>query len=82
MKKLVLEIDQLAVESFATDAVRPGAGTIRGNAVSEHLTECGTCTICPGCVTLDGTCPAETCAYTCGDSCGCPTFGGETCGIC
>ena len=82
MKKLVLEIDQLAVESFATDAARLDAGTIRGNGASEFLTDCGTCTICPACVTVDASCPENTCAVSCGDSCDCPTFGGETCGIC
>lgn len=28
------------------------------------------------------TCPANTCAYSCEGTCGCPTWQGETCGIC
>jgi hypothetical protein len=81
MMKLALDLDQLVVESFPTDDVRRDAGTVRGNAQSEFLTDCGTCTICPGC-SGEATCdPGNTCANTCQESCLCPTFAGETCGL-
>ena len=84
MKKLALNLDQLAVESFATDAAERPAGTVRGNGISEEhticITNCGTCTICPGCYSDGGTCDlGGSCANTCQESCNCPTFAGETC---
>jgi hypothetical protein len=84
MHKLALELDQLVVESFATAPAARPAGTVRGHGVSETptecLTACGSCTICPVCISEAGSCvPAESCANTCGDTCGCPTYFGDSC---
>jgi hypothetical protein len=84
MKKLALNLDQLTVESFATDAAERATGTVRANdAYTDFISECP-CTALPQCGSpRAGTCdPAGTCAYTCGDSCACPTMFDETCGIC
>lgn len=77
MKKLRLE--DLAVDSFDTTAVKKEKGTVFG-----EMCTCYTVCTCPGCPTCDATCPA-TCAYTCDDptcaeSCNgtCPG-GGFTC---
>ena len=39
---------------------------------------------CPASCTFfcSQTCPVNTCAYSCEGTCGCPTWQGETCGIC
>ena len=80
MKKLQLDLDQLAVESFQTAAPARADGTVRAHGVSEVLTECPGCTlrICPTGESCDA---AESCIDSCGDSCNCPTFGGDTCGL-
>jgi hypothetical protein len=75
--KLTLDLDQLAVDTFDTEAAQPRRGTVFG----EQCT-CPTACTCPGCPSCDATCPA-TCAntcddYSCGGSCGgtcntCPT---------
>lgn len=87
MKKLALDLDQLVVESFATDPAARPAGTVRGHGVSETptecLTDCGSCSICPACISEGGTCDYGTvCANTCQETCGCPTYFDETCGLC
>jgi hypothetical protein len=80
--KLRLNLDQLSVDSFATDAAAAPGGTVFGEQ----------CT-CPN-ATCANTCPATcaltcddmschvTCGYTCGDSCGCPTAYDYTCEGC
>ena len=72
MKKLKLEIDALAVESFDTHAVAESGGTVRGmasypdgcfppsNSQDPFIDTCGY-----------ATCAGNTCWYTCGDTCGC-----------
>jgi len=81
MKKLQLDLHQLAVESFPTATAERAAGTVRAHDATEFLT-CAGCTarLCP----TDGSCDlAESCIDSCGDSCNCPTLdGGWTCGLC
>lgn len=88
MRKLTLNLDQLAVDSFNTVAERRSEGTVFG----EQCTCYTNCT-CPGCPTCDVSCDG-TCGDTCGDSCGgscgdscyhhscnyCPTHQDPTCG--
>ena len=62
MKKL--RMDDLAVESFDTTAVKRDE---KGTVVGEQLCTCWTVCTCPGCPTCAATCPA-TCAYTCDDA--------------
>lgn len=85
MKKLSLNLDQLSVDSFDTEAPAEQKGTVMG----EQCT-CQTACTCPGCPTCYNTCNAndwtcantcETCNGSCGGSCWyteCPTTG-ETC---
>jgi hypothetical protein len=61
MKKL--RMDDLAVESFDTTAVKRNE---KGTVVGEQMCTCWTVCTCPGCPTCGATCPA-TCAYTCDD---------------
>ncbi|HEX2079589.1 MAG TPA: hypothetical protein VHG08_17820 [Longimicrobium sp.] len=65
MKKLMLAVEDLIVESFDTSpAARP-----RGTVVGQQCT-CYTVCTCPGCPTCDGTCPEDpSCADTCWDTC-------------
>jgi hypothetical protein len=67
MRKLKLDLDQLAVDSFDTQTPPEREGTVFG----EQCT-CYTCT-CPGCPSCGATC-GMTCNTTCGESCGtdCP----------
>ena len=52
MKKLRLELDDLAVTSFDTAAGDEGRGTVEAHAPTRH-TACPTCdTLCPTCETL------------------------------
>jgi hypothetical protein len=76
MRKLRLEIDALAVESFDTHAVAEGAGTVRGMASypdgcfppsdsqDPFLDTCGY-----------ATCAGNTCWYSCNGTCNCGTVG-------
>jgi hypothetical protein len=70
MRKLLLKLDDLQVDTFDT-TVRPrGKGTVFGEQCT-CWTRCGQNT-CPGCPTCDNTCNgadtcANTCAYTCDD---------------
>lgn len=71
MKKLDLNLDQLAVESFDTGGERLLRGTVRGNDVSDTTCHQRLCT-CPS---------MRTCETDCGDyTCGGDTCGGATCG--
>ncbi|HEX2081653.1 MAG TPA: hypothetical protein VHG08_28375 [Longimicrobium sp.] len=80
--KLKLDLDQLAVDSFDTEARATPKGTVFG----EQCTCYTNCT-CPGCPTCDascnGTCGENTCQAscngTCGDTCNCS---GYTCDYC
>jgi hypothetical protein len=71
MKKMKLNLDTLAVDSFDTAVPLPKPGTVFG----EQCTCYTNCT-CPGCPTC-----AHTCAYTCDDATcpNCPTCG-QSCG--
>jgi hypothetical protein len=62
MKKL--RMDDLAVESFDTTALRRND---KGTVFGEQQCTCWTVCTCPGCNTCDATCP-DTCAYTCDDA--------------
>jgi hypothetical protein len=63
MKKLMLELDELRVESFETSFEQPDRrGTVHG-----HYSQNGTCPYsCGG--SCDATCP-DSCAFTCQGSC-------------
>ena len=57
MKKLKLDLEELAIESFDTTVARPEAGTVMGE-------QCTCYTVC--------TCPGNaTCDASCGDTCNC-----------
>ena len=65
MKKLRLNLDQLAVDSFDTSAAAAEKGTVFG----EQCT-CQTQCTCPGCPTCDfSACGQNTCQETCLESC-------------
>ena len=80
MNKLKLDLDDLAVESFATtpEPHREG-GTVFGQQCT-----CYTQCTCPGCPTCDascnGTCDAS-CNGTCGDTCNACATMDYTCGV-
>jgi len=57
MRKLRLELDDLQVEAFVTEARRPNVGTVHG-FISFH------CSL--ACDTVNATCDG---AFTCGDTC-------------
>jgi hypothetical protein len=90
MGKLRLDLDQLCVESFATDERGRGRGTVKGNAeladgavVMPGGTLNQTCMIdfckdswMSGCLTCAGTC-VDTCMNTCNTCNTC--FGGDSC---
>ncbi len=62
MKKLVLQPDDLLVESFTT---LPARKKENGTVFAEQECTCQTECSCPGCPSCAATCPA-TCQYTCG----------------
>ena len=66
MKKMKLNLEALAIESFDTTHPPAKRGTVFGDQCT-----CPTNCTCPGCPTCDGTCP-----QTCGDSCN-GTCGGQ-----
>ncbi len=70
MKKLALNIDSLAVESFEVAAADPDRGTVKAYVTTGNQIICE-------CSYDVGTCD-YTCANTCGQSCGggCGTTGG------
>jgi hypothetical protein len=80
MNKLKLDLDQLTVESFDTDA----SGIARRGTVRAHSVFCGPTEVCiptqgeltcgNTCETCNGTCP-DTCAASCGGGC----TAGNTC---
>ncbi|HEX6370114.1 MAG TPA: hypothetical protein VF006_14430 [Longimicrobium sp.] len=69
MKKLKLQIEDLAIESFATAAQAGDEGTVVGHATQGNKYTCdprvGTCF---GYTCIDATCD-KTCGDTCGDTC-------------
>jgi hypothetical protein len=69
MKKMKLNLEQLAVDSFDTSAAAEKRGTVFG----EQCT-CPTNCTCPGCPTC-----YESCNGTCGDSCYGTCAGQHTC---
>ncbi|HEX6039479.1 hypothetical protein [Longimicrobium sp.] len=73
MKKLALDLDSLAVESFQTDAATDGRGTVQGHDATRLADTCGCsprptdgCTIgCPYTSDADGdTLPDQTQPYS------------------
>lgn len=69
MKKLALDLDDLAVESFATLEREGTRGTVRA-----HCSEWGTCDSCAGSCPLQQTCGAVE-----RGSCGPQTCNGNVC---
>lgn len=74
MHKLKLNLDDLAVESFATTPDARGAG---GTVFGQNHCTCYTQCTCPGCPTCDPSCNG-TCGDTCEGTCD-YTCGGHTC---
>ena len=78
MRKLKLDLDELAVQTFATDEQPEEAGTVRGLEGSGNLTcdEWVTCKpqSCPG-ISCDDGCGSEaydiSCDYSCNYTCTC-----------
>lgn len=76
MRKLTLNLDELQVESFETDAVRAARGTVEGN--EEYTYYCGSVEFgcrTPGYASCDATrckaCSSEpTCEVSCNATCG------------
>ena len=88
MRKLTLDLDELAVESFETAVEARGIGTVNGRALApapdpdidrSPLLSCRTCfSMCRTCeISCNGTCIS--CPATCFDVT-CATCGGESCG--
>jgi hypothetical protein len=81
MKKLSLDLEQLAVESFATDAGRKPYGTVRGH-VNSNTTCFQIICDCPTGGTCDTDCGQVTCGADCGSgnpSCADTCFCSNTC---
>jgi hypothetical protein len=87
MEKLNLNLDDLSVDSFHTDAAAAAReGTVRGQTLvdTRNLDLCGptwvSCDVtCESCLdTCDITC-GETCGSTCGSTCDQKTCGQITC---
>jgi hypothetical protein len=75
MHKLKLDLDQLIVESFDTNA----SGLARRGTVRAFSHVCGPTVIDFTCMNTCGTCDATcSCGGSCGGTCGCT--GGYTCG--
>lgn len=67
MPKLKLNLDQLSVDSFSTQAPEKKSGTVFGEQCTCH-TQC-TCPGCPTCYeSCNGSC-VQTCAYSCNGTC-------------
>jgi hypothetical protein len=87
MNKLKLDLDQLTVESFDTDA----SGIARRGTVRAHSERCGPTDVCAatrGELTCGDTCDytCNTCGASCGGGCGsgysCYGSCAETCNTC
>lgn len=84
MRKLSLELDELAVESFETAAVQALRGTVDGHVVSMQPGQCVTDEdlSCGGSCPHAGTCGEnscqESCYASCAGTCG-STCGADTC---
>jgi hypothetical protein len=70
MRKLRLEIEELAVESFQTTDARDGSGTVFGREEYTYIT----CPTDPECNTYGASCAVSRC-YTCRS---CPVSAGCT----
>ena len=84
MKKLSLSLEELSVESFMTTRAPAGAGTVRGQDISDTTCNQIRC----DCPTGSGATCGDTCGETCNDdscegtcrlSCGCGTTGISDC---
>ncbi len=73
MRKLKLDLEELAVESFATTPESRGEG---GTVFGQNHCTCYTQCTCPGCPTCDASCngtcggTCATCAASCNGTCG------------
>jgi hypothetical protein len=77
MKKLKLQIDDLAIESFETATVAAEEGTVMAHGTKDTCDPAiGTCFGYTCYATCAGTCP-DSCAYTCDPAVG--TCFGYTC---
>ena len=84
MKKLSLDLDQIAVESFATEPARRAHGTVRGHDLSDTTCNQIICDCYTG-GTCDTDCGQITCDDTCANTCGCSApqicVSGHTCDL-
>lgn len=86
-KKLSLNLDQLAVESFDTSTVAKPRGTVRAfdiTASTCYDNDCGclsdaTCNTACGGYTCEGTCGEYTCGNSCVNICPPTNHGERTC---
>jgi hypothetical protein len=86
MEKLKLNLDEIKVESFATNFSKQKFGTILGNVTATEFVTCGY-THCDEYTCGDPTCAGGTCdggntCYCTIDDPGCPTVGDATCVTC
>ena len=71
MRKVRLELDSLAVESFVPDEARKGRGTVRAY-VSLYWEDCSPSDTCPGawpCDPTDQSCAGSCFQYSCHPTC-------------
>jgi len=80
MKKLKLNLDALAVETFATDHHSGGLGTVAGQGFTNLCitNNCGGTSLCTGAGGNAGSCDG-TCYFTCGDR-NCASYELTNCG--
>jgi hypothetical protein len=71
MKKLRLNLDALSVETFQTDDVVNGTGTIEGYISTRCTGGAMTCNDANTCVPAGATCDNDTCYVSCNGSCPC-----------
>ncbi|HSU17457.1 hypothetical protein [Longimicrobium sp.] len=81
MRKLTLNLNALAVQSFATDAARPGFGTVQGRQKGNTGLQDTDCSAVDACPSARGCSELDECRRTQGDNCpsaalDCPTSRG------
>jgi hypothetical protein len=79
MKKLNLDLDQLAVESFDTSAAQRRTGTVRAHGFTETSCNQIICDCGPTNVTCETDCDQDTCGASCVNICPPTDHGERTC---
>lgn len=82
-KKLTLDVEALAVESFDTHTPTPGVGTVKGRDLNVEEAAI-TVPVTPNCTWTGGCSTCVMSACTCATQCGqtCPLTGCNTCATC